>query len=104
MIFSANLQETLGISCYEGLLVNSIPFMPSRLSYKEIYNEDYLYPSIWTESFESYLEHKEKLVNLLGYTLGISETTSWSWNHAIQRKKCENFFKSENMWKAMFNI
>ena len=54
MVFSANLQETLGISCYEGLLVNSIPFMPNRLSYKEIYDEDYLYPSEWTESFESY--------------------------------------------------
>jgi hypothetical protein len=28
MVFSANLQETLGISCYEGAVVDSVPFVP----------------------------------------------------------------------------
>ena len=44
MVFSANLQETLGISWYEGLLVDTIPMVPDRLSYKEMATEDFKYP------------------------------------------------------------
>ena len=54
LIFSANLQETLGISCYEGLIVDAIPMVPDRLSYREMYFETFKYPSKWTESFEAY--------------------------------------------------
>ena len=36
MVFSANLQETLGISWYEGALVDAIPMVPDRLSYSEM--------------------------------------------------------------------
>jgi len=31
IVFSANLQETLGISCYEALCVNAFPMVPNRL-------------------------------------------------------------------------
>jgi hypothetical protein len=62
IVFSANLQETLGISCYEGAIVNAIPMVPDRLSYKEMYSDAFRYPSEWTESFESYLTHKDQLV------------------------------------------
>jgi hypothetical protein len=54
MVFSANLQETLGISCYEGAVVDAIPMVPDRLSYSEMYYDTFKYPSKWTESFESY--------------------------------------------------
>ena len=37
MVFSANLQETLGISVYEGLVVGAIPLVPDRLSYSEMW-------------------------------------------------------------------
>ena len=62
MVFSANLQETLGISMYEGALVDAIPLVPDRLSYTEMYDENWLYPSEWTESFDSYVRHKDKLI------------------------------------------
>lgn len=62
MVFSANLQETLGISMYEGALVGAIPVVPDRLSYSEMYNENWTYPSEWTESFDSYVRHKDKLI------------------------------------------
>ena len=58
MIFSANLQETLGISCYEGCLVDAIPFVPDRLSYTEMYYDEFKYPSEWTESWDMYLVHR----------------------------------------------
>ena len=54
MVFSANLQETLGISWYEGALVDAIPMVPDRLSYTEMALEDFKYPSEWTESWEAY--------------------------------------------------
>jgi glycosyltransferase involved in cell wall biosynthesis len=54
LVFSANLQETLGISCYEGAIVNAIPMVPDRLSYTEMYYDTFKYPSEWTESFEQY--------------------------------------------------
>jgi hypothetical protein len=61
MVFSANLQETLGISCYEGAVVNAIPMVPDRLSYTEMYYDTFKYPSVWTESFESYQTHRANL-------------------------------------------
>jgi len=62
MVFSANLQETLGISMYEGSLTDAIPMVPDRLSYKEMYAEIWKYPSEWTESYSSYLHHKQQLI------------------------------------------
>jgi hypothetical protein len=61
LVFSANLQETLGISMYEGAIVDAIPMVPDRLSYKEMYAEIWKYPSSWTESYSSFLAHKQEL-------------------------------------------
>ena len=54
LVFSANLQETLGISCYEGALVDAIPMVPDRLSYSEMYYDTFKYPSEWTSDYEAY--------------------------------------------------
>ncbi len=62
LVFSANLQETLGISWYEGALVNAIPMIPDRLSYSEMALEEFKYPSDWTSDFMSYNSHREKVV------------------------------------------
>ena len=61
IVFSANLQETLGISCYEGAVVDAIPMVPDRLSYTEMYYDGFKYPSQWTESFDSYLKFRQQL-------------------------------------------
>ena len=63
LVFSANLQETLGISWYEGAIVDAIPMVPDRLSYKEMAMEDFKYPSEWTENFEAYTKHKSAVVD-----------------------------------------
>ena len=62
LVFSANLQETLGISWYEGALVDAIPMVPDRLSYSEMAEKDFLYSSEWTESYDKYLLHKDNVV------------------------------------------
>ena len=69
VVFSANTQETLGIGCYEGTLVGALPMVPDRLSYSEMYLNDFKYPSEWTESWESYLEHKEEVVEFINNLL-----------------------------------
>jgi len=63
LVFSANLQETLGISWYEGSLVGAIPMVPDRLSYREMALDTFKYPSEWTESFVSYNIHREKVTH-----------------------------------------
>jgi glycosyltransferase involved in cell wall biosynthesis len=62
LVFSANLQETLGISWYEGALVNAIPMVPDRLSYSEMALPEFKYPSVWTEDFGSYRKYRAEVV------------------------------------------
>lgn len=69
VVFSANLQETLGISAMEGILVDTIPMLPDRLSYSEMYSDEFLYPSEWTESFEAYERNKVKVIEWLRYAM-----------------------------------
>jgi hypothetical protein len=54
LVFSANLQETLGISWYEGAVVDAIPMVPDRLSYSEMAFDTFKYPEIWTRNWENY--------------------------------------------------
>ena len=61
LVFSANLQETLGISCYEGAIVDAIPMVPDRLSYSEMYFDGFKYPSKWTEDYNSYTAFRPDL-------------------------------------------
>jgi hypothetical protein len=69
IVFSANLQETLGISCYEGALVDSIPMVPDRLSYTEMYYEGFKYPSEWTESWNHYIANRQQLCHHIVVTM-----------------------------------
>jgi hypothetical protein len=98
MVFSANLQETLGISWYEGALVDAIPMVPDRLSYSEMSEWEFAYPSEWTESYDKYLEHKDKIVakihnHMLNYTTLLPAIET-------QVKKLETkFFSGEALYK-----
>ena len=61
IVFSCSLQETLGIGCYEGALVDAIPMVPDRLSYTEMYSDTFKYPSKWTESYDAYTVYRPDL-------------------------------------------
>ena len=69
MVFSANLQETLGISWYEGVAVDAIPLVPNRLSYSEMALDEFKYPSDWTLNYESYLQHREQIIHHIEYLM-----------------------------------
>ena len=70
IMWSANLQETLGISPFEGALLGVIPLLPDRLSYSEMYDVRYLYPDEWTSSMENYYKHKTDIITLIKNTMG----------------------------------
>lgn len=69
MVFSANLQETLGISWYEGCLVDTMPLVPDRLSYTEMAIDEFKYPSEWTQDFKSYQKNKKQLVQKIDFMM-----------------------------------
>jgi len=61
IVFSANLQETLGISCYEGALANAIPLVPNRLSYTEMYTDTFKFKSDSLDDMEA------KILDVMNY-------------------------------------
>jgi hypothetical protein len=63
MVFSANLQETLGISWYEGAVVDAIPMVPDRLSYSEMAFDTFKYDSKWTENYQAYDSARPAICN-----------------------------------------
>ena len=69
IVFSASLQETLGIGCFEGAIVEAVPMVPDRLSYSEMYYDGFKYPSEWTQDWDSYLIHREKLCHHIVVTM-----------------------------------
>jgi glycosyltransferase involved in cell wall biosynthesis len=100
VVFSANLQETLGISAYEGALTGAIPMVPDRLSYTEMYDEDFKYPSEWTESFESYTKHKSKLIEKLKNYMQNYKNYHNQLN-TESAKLTQKFFSGNNMYDAI---
>ena len=104
MVFSANLQETLGISCYEGALSGAIPMVPDRLSYTEMYSEDFKYPSEWTESWESYLKHKDHLVREIRIWMERYDTIAKTGKiEELANSLHENYFSCNGLKKVLFN-
>ena len=98
VVFSANLQETLGISCYEGALVGAIPMVPDRLSYTEMYPSWCKYPSLFTEDWDSYQKNKKVLIKALRehmthYEHRVNDVKS------IADGLTTDFFSSDNLLK-----
>jgi hypothetical protein len=96
IVFSANLQETLGISCYEGCLVDAVPMVPDRLSYVEMYSDAFRYPSEWTESWASYLEHKQSLIDIIVWSIENYENRI-KLVKANAASLTDNFFSANNL-------
>ena len=98
IVFSANQQETLGISCYEGALVGAAPIVPDRLSYTEMYDPAFKYPSEWTADWDSYLINKDRLVEYINMMLFNFDNSEKIVQQAETLK--HDFFSGE----ALYNI
>lgn len=69
VMFSCSLHENLGISIMEGVLVGTLPLVPDRCSYSEMYLPEFKYPSAWTENYENFMAYRPQLVNRLNTML-----------------------------------
>jgi glycosyltransferase involved in cell wall biosynthesis len=100
MVFSANLQETLGISWYEGALVNCIPMVPNRLSYKEMALDEFKYPTEWTESLESYHTYKKLIIEKITNYIEHYE----SYLPSLEKQKeilSKEYFSATNLYNSL---
>ena len=102
LVFSANLQETLGISWYEGLLVDTIPMVPDRLSYSEMADQPFKYPSIWTKNFEQYKKFKPQLVDKVINYMENYDSYKAPMNTQLYNLK-RSFFSGEALYKEVSN-
>ena len=100
MVFSANLQETLGISWYEGALVDAIPMVPDRLSYSEMALDTFKYPSKWTESFKAYTVYRPDICKTIIEHMENYRTRLPSLNKQVDLLK-ENFFSCNELLKML---
>ena len=102
LVFSANLQETLGISWYEGALVDTIPMVPDRLSYSEMALPEFKYPSEWTENFDAYLHNRDKVIAQIVNYMENYEDLLPSINKQVNKLNKE-FFSGKELYKAISN-
>jgi hypothetical protein len=100
MVFSANLQETLGISWYEGALVDAIPMVPDRLSYGEMAMDTFKYPSKWTESFDAYTVYRPDICKTIIEHMENYRTRIPSLNKQVEILK-ENFFSCNKLLEML---
>ena len=100
LVFSANLQETLGISGYEGLILDCMVMVPDRLSYTEMFIDTMKYPDVWTRDMQHYQENKQKIMDRI---VDIMENYS-KYLTEIQRQKKKlqtEFFHGKNLYEAI---
>lgn len=98
IVFSASLQETLGIGCYEGALVDAIPMVPNRLSYTEMYKSEFKYPSSWTLNWGSYITNRSDICNrIVDYIENYNSYLPHIKDQALNLT--ENFFSADELLK-----
>jgi hypothetical protein len=100
LVFSANLQETLGISWYEGALVDAIPMVPDRLSYSEMAFDTFKYPSEWTESWGAYTVHRKEICHKIIQYMENYEKFLPSLNKQVD-VLTKNFFSCDNLLEML---
>ena len=102
LVFSANLQETLGISWYEGALVDAIPMVPDRLSYSEMALPEFKYPSEWTENYSSYVKYRGELMKKIVDYMDNYQDYLPSMNKQV-KKLSQDFFSGNALYGAINN-
>ena len=102
IVFRANLQETLGISCYEILLAGGYPLVPDRLSYSEMYDSEFKYPSEWTLSYDDYQSNKQAMIDRIKYIMeNFNSNELRSAAEENTKKLTEQYFSASNLYQEL---
>lgn len=108
VVFSASLQETLGIGVYEGYLCGAVPIVPDRLSYSEMFmwcSRAVMYPARWTE-LEAARDGRnfDDLVNIIESTMEAYEDIYEPGTHGIELDEgLDTFFDGHLLYKSLCN-
>jgi len=97
IMWSANLQETLGISPFEGAILGVVPLLPNRLSYTEMYGKKYLYPGVWTASFSNYEFYRENIIRMIKDTMEEYDVLRGNVENHLAPQLLKNFFNATNL-------
>ena len=66
---------------------------PNRLSYSEMYMDEFLYPSEWTESWDTYVNHKSDIVDVIRHCME-------NYNSYIDTVRIQSIALSTNFFTA----
>jgi hypothetical protein len=103
IVFSANLQETLGISVYEGAIVGTYPLVPNRLSYDEMWDTFFKYPSDWTKNWEHYQRNKNRLMEKIHNIMGSNNADLPRTIKNLNGASTENFFNGLKLYQTIID-
>jgi hypothetical protein len=103
MVFSANLQETYGISMIEGLICGSMPLVPNRLSYIEMYEEAFKYPDAWTRDFASYESNRDDLIGKIRSIMEYSESDYMKSIMSSQLAMLDRYIRATPLMNALLS-
>jgi len=79
--------------------------VPDRLSYSEMYEDVFKYASHWTESFESYLEHKSELMLAIHTAIDMQESLHESGGLRKAKEHMEmDFFSGTTIYDTIANV
>lgn len=104
IVFSANLQETLGISVYEGALVGTYPMVPDRLSYSEMWDTFFKYPSEWTKDWSSYQDNKQKLIEKIRNIMNIDSADLIKTVRNLNNHSTGKFFNGSELYNIIKGV
>jgi len=101
IVFSANLQETLGISVYEGAIVGTFPMVPDRLSYDEMWDTFFKYPSDWSKDWNHYQRNKNRLMEKVHNIMGSNNADLPRTIRNLNDASTENFFNGSKLYEKI---
>jgi hypothetical protein len=101
IVFSANLQETLGISVYEGAIVGTYPIVPDRLSYTEMWDTFFKYPSDWTKNWDKYQQNKSRLMERIRNIMGSNNADLPGTIKNLNGASTANFFDGSKLYTTI---
>ncbi len=99
IVFSANLQETLGIGAYEGSLVGALPLVPDRLSYYEMYLDEFKYANELSTSLEELKKNPWDLVDKIKDM--VENYDKYKLKNVELQHQLEQFFDGTKLYKAI---
>jgi hypothetical protein len=67
--------------------------VPDRLSYSEMALDDFKYPSKWTESFDTYKQHKQEIIDKINNYMK-------NYNSFLPALKTQTHLLTENFFSA----